>query len=102
MSTDLRSKLNSIQKKVAVNNAPVITKYVGVTDEEAIAFAEKLVDDHKFSLNINAVTKSQGLVVQVQSVTKPTCVFAYWESGKAMITGQLPAGAEAPNWATVA
>lgn len=86
-------------RTLTANSAPaqLITQYIGVPATEVEDFAVSLVEGGGFAINVNAMAKGQGLVAQVQSATKPTCVFNGWESGKAMVTGTLPAGVAVPS-----
>ena len=89
-------------RKAPENAGPIIVKYAGLTVEDIENFSLDLELDHNFKENTNAMAKGQALVAQVQSQAKPTCVFAGWESGKAMITGTLPADVEVPeHWVQV-
>lgn len=79
-------------------NRQAIRTFDGMTKAQALAYAETLKEEHGFQLNLNAIRKGgiiaktgeRNVIVQVQSVTKPTVVFAAWSSGRAMITGEPP------------
>ncbi len=93
------AKLAAGMETVKGGNTQSRIKFDGVDAETAVEVAGRLVEEHGFILNENAVTKAglsprtgQPIVtVQVQKRSNTgSCVLTAWGKGSLHIVGQLP------------